>query len=204
MVRNPHRDRTLDACLALLCAVLLLGACQSTTRVGDRYFEGGRLAEAAAAYQVYLDSNSGDSDRVSLTLYRLGVIFASPGTSVHDPERSIDTLNRLIRDYPENRYATEAVLLRDLQERMLGLDAEVTAGRVQLSDLEIEMAERERELRSLQDRLEEKEARILALQESIPPLRIEISNLIHELAAKQEELEQLERLKAIDLEQLPP
>ena len=203
-MRDLGRCRLLGGLLTTIVMAAVVGGCQSTTRVGDRYYDGGRLAEAAAAYQVYLESNRGDAERASQTLYRLGVIYASPGSSVHDPRRSIETLNRLLQQYPGNRYTTEALVLRDLQQQAIELESEVAADRTRLAELEADLVERERELRSLAGQIEEKEGQILALQESIPPLRVEISDLIHELAAKQAELEQLERLKAIDLYQNPP
>ena len=188
----------------MLAGLVCWFGCQSTTRVGDRYYEAGRLPEAEAAYQVYLDSASGDQEQTLQTLYRLGVIYATPGSPVYDPGRSVEVLEALLADYPANPWAPEALLLRNLQVQIGDLGAELTGDRVRLAELEVDLAEREQELAALEAEVGERDEQIEALQESIPPLRIEIRNLIRDLATKQEELEQLERLKAIDLDQPPP
>lgn len=188
----------------LLMMIWTLSGCQSTTRVGDRYYQDGRYPEAAAAYRVYLDSGMSDREETLRTLYRLAVIYGTPGSSAYDPQRSIETLETLLSVYPGSAYAPEASLLRNLQVKIADLAAEVTADRVRLTELEVDLAEREHELARLDRELGERDEQIEALRDSIPPLRLEIRDLIHELAGKQEELEQLERLKAIDLDQPPP
>lgn len=183
--------------------VWILVGCQSTTRVGDHYYANGRYPEAAAAYQVYLDSGTTDKDQTTRTLYRLAVIFATPGSSAYDPQRSVEILEQLVGVYPGSLYAPEAMLLRNLQLEIRDLEAELTRDRVRLTELEVDLVERERELAGLEQQVGERDEQITALMDSIPPLRIEIRELIRELAAKQQELEQLERLKAIDLDQPP-
>jgi len=203
-------DRILDSrtrrgrLWGVLCVVWILGSCQSATRVGDHYYANRRFPEAAAAYQVYLDSGTTDKDQTTRTLYRLAVIFATPGSSAYDPQRSLEILEQLIGIYPGSVYAPEAMLLRNLQLEIGDLEAELTHDRVRLTELEVDLTERERELAGLEQQVGERDEQIAALTDSIPPLRIEIRELIRELSAKQQELEQLERLKAIDLDQSPP
>ena len=187
-----------------IAMVWIVSGCQSTTRVGDRYYENGKYPEAAAAFQAYLDSNPTDKEQRMRTLYRLGVIWATPGNAAYEPQRSLDVLQSLLTQYPGSAYSGEAALLRNLQLKIRDLDDELTAERVRLAELEVDLAEREGELASLDRELVEKADQIQTLQESIPPLRVEIRGLIRELASKEDELEQLERLKAIDLEQPPP
>jgi len=187
----------------ILVVIGVLGGCQSTTRIGDIYYENGRYPEAAAAYRVYLDSDTADKEQTTRTLYRLGVIFATPGSSAYDPARSIEILEQLMKVYPGSGYTPEAMLLRNLQLKITDLATELTEDRLRLAELEVDLAEREGELANLGQQLGEKDAQMEALQASIPPLRIEIRDLIRELASKQEDLERLERLKAIDLDQPP-
>jgi hypothetical protein len=172
--------------------------------VGDRYYANGRYPEAAAAYQVYVESGTSDKDQTTRTLYRLGVIFATPGSSTYDPQRSVEILDQLMSVYPGSLYAAEARLLRNLQVEIGNLQQELTVDRVRLTELSVDLAERENELAVLEQQVGDRDGQILTLQDSIPPLRIEIRELVRELASKQQELEQLERLKAIDLDQPPP
>jgi len=187
-----------------LVTIWVLGGCQSTTRVGDRYYQNGRYVEAAAAFQAYLDADPSDKAKITHTLYRLGVIFATPGSRAYEPRRSIDVLEQLIADYPGSPYTAEAVLLRNLQLKISDLRAELAQTRVRLTELEVDLAERASKLDALEQQVDEKDEQITTLQESIPPLRLEIGHLIDALAITEQELEQLDRLKAIDLDQPPP
>lgn len=204
----PDRGRKTRAGWSRLWAVaflvLLAGGCRSTSRVGDRYYANGRYPEAAAAYEVYIDSGTSGKDQTNRTLYRLGVVYATPGSSVYDPERSVEVLDRLLESCPDCSLAPEALLLRNLQLQVVDLSGELRADQMRLAELEASLAERQAKMAGLELQIGDRDEQITALQESIPPLRIEIRELIHELASKHEELEQLERLKAIDLEQPPP
>lgn len=188
----------------ILVVVCFLSGCQTTTRVGDRYYANGRLPEAAAAYQVYLDSGTSDKEQTTRTLYRLGVIFATPGSSAYDPHRSVEILEQLISLYPGSLHTPEATLLRNLQLEIRDLKDELTADQARLTELAAILAEREDELARTEQEVGDRDSQIVALQDSISPLRLEIRELIREVASKQRELEQLERLKAIDLDQPPP
>lgn len=189
---------------SVLALASMAWGCQSTTRLGDHYYTNGKLAEAAAAYRVYLDSETSDKEQRTRTLYRLGVIYGTSGGPAYDPKRSVATLEELLEDYPDSPLVPEASLLLGLQLQIVDLRRDLAADQVRLTELEVDLAERESELNGLVEQVGEKDEQIRALEESIPPLRIEVRELIRELAAKQQELEQLERLKAIDLDQPPP
>lgn len=188
----------------LLISGLWVAGCQSTTRVGDRFYESGKYPEAAAAFQSYLESEPSDNDQIARTLYRLGVVLATPGSSVYDPQASVETLDSLLRTYPGCTYVPEATLLRNLQLKIVQLEKEMTHDRERLAELQVDLAQREAEIAGIALEIGAKNDQIEALQESIPPLRVEIRQLIRELATKEQDLEQLERLKAIDLAQPPP
>lgn len=183
--------------------VVFLFGCQSTTRVGDRFYEDGRYAEASAAFQSFLESEPSDRELVARTLYRLGVALGYPGTSVYDPKASVETLELLLESFPDSPFAAEAMLIRDLQLKLVELESDIERDRLRLAEMEMALAQKEAELMKFASDMGEKDDQIEALRESIPPLRVEIRNLIHRLAEKERELEQLERLKAIDLNQPP-
>ena len=188
----------------LLLSCLIALSCQSTTRVGDRYYEKGRFPEAAAAFEVYLESAPGDDQEVVRTLYRLGVIYAMPGTRVEDRGRSIEVLERVQQEFPGSPYAAEARLLQGLQEGLAALEADAAKVGREIEDLEAVIVRREERLRALEEELDGREEEISTLADSIPPLEARIRILAQELRDREEELEQLEKLKAIDLREPPP
>ena len=185
--------------------ILMLVSCQSTTSyVGDQYYEEGDLADAEAAFVKYLGSDSVNADTASRALYRLGVIYATPRSSLYDPDRSIEVLEELVTTYPESPFSPEAMLVRGLllQARDLNLAREQAESH--LAELEIELAAHQAEVFTLQKEMGVREGRITQLEASIPPLEAQIRDLTEQLRAKESELEQLDRLKAIDLESPPP
>ncbi len=189
--------------LAALPVLLAICGCQSVSHVGDRYYAKGRLPEAAAAFEVFLDSSPGDDEAAARTLYRLGLILGSPTSGAYDPERSLAVLERLINDYPGSAHARDAEILAGLQRQVVALQRESEAMHSRLEEVEAELGERLSHIRSLEERVSATDQELAQLRESIPPLEGEIRTLIRQLAAKERELEQLEQLKAIDLAEPP-
>lgn len=206
---DPNRSSCVGRQASLLGQIglltLLAISCQSTVSyVGDHYYEAGRYLDAEAAYVDYLDSSSADPEASSRALYRLGVIYATSESAVHDLYRAIEILERLVATYPESTYAVEAELLLDLMLAAGDLDLELQSLRSQLGVLEAELAARQTDLYLLQKQLGVKEGQLGELQNRLPPLEAQIEELTRQVEAKELELEQLDRLKAIDLESPPP
>ena len=200
--RSPRSRRS--SALPTMIALVSLTACHSTTRVGDRFYERGRFKEAAAAYEVFLDSEPGHSELAARSLYRIGLIFAMPDSDSYDPVQSIVVLDRLISEFPNSLYAIDARILRDLQQQIVRLDDQSAELRQLLAAAEEALAERRTELATLLQSLDQRDLEIQALQSSIPSLEGEIRTLIRQLAAKEQELEKLEQVRAIDLADAPP
>jgi chromosome segregation ATPase len=196
------RDRLL-AGFAL--GALLISGCHSTTSfVGDQYYESGSYDQAEAAFVTYLASDSVDGETASRALYRLGVIYATPTSSLHDPARAVESLEQLISRYPESPYTAEAVLLRNLILQAPELERERLRQETALQELKAELAACTDEIFVLQKERGRESARLSLLEAKIPVLEAEIVALTEQLQAKESELEQLDRLKAIDLEAPPP
>lgn len=191
---RARRGRTAaGAAVAVLFTFL---ACASVGTVGDMYFESGRYREAVAAYESYLSTGSEDPERRSLTLYRLGVSYAVPGTPVHDPARSSSTLTRLLDVDPNGPYSVEARLLRDLQDETLAKRSLVDELRLEIAFLGDELDRLQGALATARSEKGEGEREVTELTDRIRGLRGEMSRLSGELEAA---VEELERLKAIDL-----
>jgi chromosome segregation ATPase len=182
-----------------------MSGCHSTTSlVGDQYYESGSYDQAEAAFVTYLDSDSVDSEIASRALYRLGVIYATPANSLHDPTRAVESLDKLISRYPESPYTAEARLLKNLILQAPELETERLKQEAALQALQGELAACTDEIFLLQKGRGRDSARLSLLEAKIPGLEAEIVALTEQLQAKESELEQLDRLKAIDLEAPPP
>ena len=200
---HPRRQRPLRKQVGILSILAI--SCQSTTSfVGDQYYDKGRYSEAEAAYAGYLESSSTDRAVSSRALFRLGVIYATLESPMHDPQRSVEMLEQLVARYPECSYAAEATVLLDLLLETGDLALEVQQLQSQLTQLEEDLAARETNLFVLQKQLGVKEGELTEVRKGIPPLEAQIQELVRQLEEKESELEQLDRLKAIDLESPPP
>ena len=190
---------------AITCLASLMFGCHSTSSfVGDQYYEEGRYPEAERALTEYLESSALDDTTAARALYRLGVIYAFPGSRLHDPEKAREVLDTLLSWYPDSAQVAEAKTLRDVLVELQEQQAERSDLMAQIATLQTELEASNAQLFTLQKQVAVKQGQITSLAESIPPLEARIRELVEQLAARQQELEQLDRLKAIDLESPPP
>lgn len=106
---------------------------------GDRAFRAGDYAEAAAAYEAWLDVRGPDAEE---TVYlRLAVIHLVLGTPERDPSKARAVLERMIEDHPRGR-------LREVAETILALQSRASSGqRAEARERRLEARVRELERR---------------------------------------------------------
>lgn len=177
--------------------LVLLAACASSTGVGDRHYESRRFAEAQAAYETYLAGEARDAERIVRSLYRLGVIYSLPEGPAYDPEHAIEVLARVEKLDRGGHYATEATLLRNLQEKVVELNDRASADRDALAALQAQIEGLQTEVQTTEEATEVQDEEVQLLKGEIARLEEQGRALREELQAKEQELE---RLKAIDLE----
>lgn len=96
----------------------------------ERHFEAGR-------YSAAIDTFEADSAlrRLETPLYRAGLLYATPGDAVHDPERARELLLRLVDLHPGTEYRREARTLLALLERIREVEDRAARLQAQLQRL---------------------------------------------------------------------
>lgn len=178
LLRARRRPEFLILFLALL---MFVGACQKKPQSaspaapavpsspmslvhfqrGELSFEAGNYAEAAQAYQLYLQEGGAlvNRDRV---LLRLGLAHALPGSLVYDWTQATSYLKQLTDAFPQSLYAREARLILALHEDLRHLQGEVER-------LQGDVVKREAKIKQLSDELERLKEIDLRRRPSRPP-----------------------------------
>jgi hypothetical protein len=172
--------------------VLALTGCASAPGPGDRAFREGDYPAAAAAYESSLRRDPKARADARLLL-RLGLIYATPATPVYEPERAIEVLKEVARNFPSDPAAVEATLLLPHLEQEVRLAAAVASAQRRIADLEGELV-REREQAQALD------AATKGREDQLTRLRASLADAQAQLRRVRDELEQL---KMIDLQRKP-
>ena len=169
---------------------LLAAGC--ATSPFDRYFEAGQYELAAREYEA--DPSLVGNDR---SLYRLGLTYAAPGTSVYDPERARDVLAQFGTRFPTSKHRAEARILVGLLGEITALRSELAAGRRHRDAMDETIKRLETANAGLQDTVSVHQRQLRELQEELTRLKAEVEAKDAGLRRLEDELE---RLKRIDLE----
>lgn len=183
-----------------LILVAGLAACTTVSSQADWLFETGEYAQAAKAYESYLESDPDPGPKTSRALYRLGLTYASTEASSYDPQKAAELLKELLEQDPDGIYSLGASVLLGLQEEVLHLRDEVASRRDLVQSLVAEHSGLRQELERVEGEAGEKDEAVQDLSARIQRLESEIGRLKSDLAQR---VEELERLKAIDLETPP-
>jgi hypothetical protein len=177
----------------LLPAVAVaIAGCATVPSVADRSYAAGEYPSAAAAYEEALRTDPRARGDAALCL-RLGLSYAAPGTSAHDPARAIAVLNDVAARFPKTAEGAQASLLVPQLEFERTLAADLAAIAARAGALEAELARMREENRSL-------EAAAKATAEQLARARASLAEKETQLRRVRDELEQLKR---IDLQRAP-
>ncbi len=110
------------------CAVMPLNKEDQTggdLKQGERLLAGGDYRGALKAYRKVLDRNlqpgSPAKPGTDQALFYIGAIYAAPKNSERDYQKALDSFQKLIREFPQSRYRSEAersvLLLREIMSR---------------------------------------------------------------------------------------
>lgn len=168
--RRPPLPAVVAVVLALAgCAGGLLGSAGAF----DRHFETGQYDRAVAAFEA-------DSvlQREEGPLFRVGLLYATPGKSHYDPARARGLLERLLELHPDTRYRQQAEgllwmarRLEQTESRVARLEEELEVTRGRVSALEEKLEETGARAGSLEEELEEAESRAARLKKQLEQLK---------------------------------
>ena len=180
--------RTLPA----LALTLALTGCASVSGPADRAFEAGNYAGAAAAYEDVLrrDPRARGDPRL---LLRLGLAYAIPGSTVHEPAKALALLQDVAARFPATHEGGQATVLVPQLDQQVRLTAAIAAARARIADLDAELTRVREETQTL-------DAAVRAKDEQANRLRASLADSQVQLKRVRDELEQLKR---IDLKRAP-
>jgi ribosomal protein L29 len=169
--------------VATFCAMVSMWACASA-RPFDRLLNEHRWADAAKLFAS--DSTLLNDEQA---LYSAAVLFSSPSKPTYDPERARALLRRLVTNFPNSRYVSDA------QDRIALLD-EARTGTARVRELEARIAELTAQQVRLRTQLDSTQAQSDASRRSAARLEADVRERDEQLRALRLELKQL---KEIDL-----
>ncbi len=171
---------------------LAVAGCASVPSVADRRFSAGDYAGAAAAYEEALRTDP----RVRLNpvlCLRLGVAYAVPDTSAHDPVKAAEVLRDVAARFPGRAEGAQAALLVPQLEHEARLVADLAAATGRADALAAQLAAAGETNRTL-------EAATRTMAEQLGRARAAAAEKDAQLRRVRDELEQLKR---IDLQRQP-
>ena len=105
---------------------------------GDAHFRQGRYERAIEDYEAYIENNP-ESEIRDRILFNMGLSRAlSPGPG-RNWSGAKDTLNRLVRDFPDSGYRNPAELILGLISEVEQLNQDVHAGNAKIDRLQEEL-----------------------------------------------------------------
>jgi|GEM_PF-5195251 len=202
-------QRLAVAGMALVGMGWMLGCTLTRTpQEAERLLLAGNLPRAAERYEQALIARPRPA-RVEQALYRLAILYASPG-EIHDLRRSQLRLARLLREFPHGKHRLEALMLRALIDQLLPAEARLAAAEAEVATLTVRTAACQRtshELREDQAALLwqgiEDSASRQACQQAVATLRRRLAERNHEIKGLKQAMVALERLRRIDTERQP-
>jgi len=105
---------------------------------GDVYFREGKYPEAVRIYEAYLRSNP-KGESADKALFHLGLSHALSSGSDRNLPGAKTTLNRLLTEYPESGYRSQAELILSLITQVEQLNLDVVEKDSRIQKLEVEL-----------------------------------------------------------------
>jgi hypothetical protein len=177
---------------AVAAAAVGFASCATVPSVADRRFAAGDYQGAAAAYEEALRTDRRAHLDAGLCL-RLGIAYAVPGTSAHDPSRAAAVLRDVATRFPKRAEGAQAALLVPQLDYEARLSADLAVATTRVGALEAEIARVREDYRGLG-------AAAKTTAEQLARARAQLAEKDVQLRRVRDELE---RLKSIDLRRSP-
>lgn len=168
----------LPGLLMASCGLLAL-ACHSKPRTpappnyyqtAETSFEAGDYAAALAAYETYLRQNPAAPNR-DRALFRIGLGLALASAPLSDLSRSMESLKRLVNDFPLSQYRPQAELILKLEEELSRNQTQISESESQLQGLTGDRERLQKETEKLRAEVSQRDARIKQLRNELEQLK---------------------------------
>ena len=157
-------------CICLIMAPLLISGCS--------HFNDGRQAKTTFAeandlfhqgsYTASLDKYSGIIDKYPATadraLFEMGIIYAHPKNDQKDYQKSLESFQKLVKDYPGSEYRQNSEMMIFNIRNVALKDKTIAARQMRIETLQHEVQGKENEIVTLQKKIEAFGKKIEALE----------------------------------------
>jgi tetratricopeptide (TPR) repeat protein len=122
-------------------------------------FNQGSYKASLDKYQQIIEKNPSAGDRV---LFEMGIIYAYPKNEQKDYQKSLECLQRLIKDYPGSAYRQNSEMMIFNLSNVSIKDKTITSQQTQILTLQKEVKNKENEIVELQQKVDALENKVFA------------------------------------------
>ena len=132
---------------------------KSTFEEANDLFSQGNYNASLSKYEQIIGKYPSTGDRV---LFEMGVIYAYPKNEQKDPQKSLECLQKLIRDYPASGYRQDSEMMIFYINNVTIKDMTITTQQKQIETLRLDVKSKGNEIITLQKKIEALEQRFSA------------------------------------------
>jgi tetratricopeptide (TPR) repeat protein len=123
----------------------------------DLFNQGGYQA-SLSSYEQIMEKYPEAADRV---LFEMGIVYAHPKNEQKDHQKALESLQKLIRNYPTSRYRQDSEMMIFYINNVTAKDMIIAAQLKQIETLRQEVANKENETTALQKKIEDQERKFM-------------------------------------------
>ena len=142
----------------ILLIPMLIGGCshlndqaKSNFKEANDFFSQGNYEASLGKYQQIIDKYPVEVDRV---LFEMGIIHAYPGNDQKDYQKSLQSFQKLVKDFPESGYKNDSQLMIFNINNVILKDKMIARQQKNIETLQQELKGSRNEIVTLQNRIE--------------------------------------------------
>jgi L,D-peptidoglycan transpeptidase YkuD (ErfK/YbiS/YcfS/YnhG family) len=143
------------------------------------FFSQGNYTASLGKYQQIIEKEPAAGDRV---LFEMGIIYAYPGNGQKDYQKSLESFQKLIKEYPGSGYRKDSEVMVFNIHNVVIKDATIAAQQTRIVALREEAQSRGNEIIALQKKMEALEQEVTVKENGIIALKKEVFALQKEPA----------------------
>jgi L,D-peptidoglycan transpeptidase YkuD (ErfK/YbiS/YcfS/YnhG family) len=143
------------------------------------FFSQGNYPASLGKYQQIIEKEPAAGDRV---LFEMGIIYAYPGNGQKDYQKSLESFQKLIKEYPGSGYRKDSEVMVFNIHNVVIKDATIAAQQTRIVALREEAQSRGNEIIALQKKMEALEQEVTVKENGIIALKKEVFALQKEPA----------------------
>ena len=132
---------------------------KSTFEEANDFFNRGSYNASLNKYKQIIEKYPSTEDRV---LFEMGIIHAHPKNEHKDYRKSLECLQKLIKDYPESGYRQDSEMMIFYINNVTVKDTMISTQQEQIETLQQEVGSKENEIITLQKKIQALEQKIFA------------------------------------------